>query len=189
MLGEVVFDGQDGTPDATKTGIEQPAYSPETGMFYVSVPQIVGGDENAAKGGVSVIDPISMKVTQTFEVDNCSPAGLAVGPNNDVLVGCGGAFNKATQSVILNVESGETHYIPQVGGSDQVWYDRGTRHYYLAAYHNLDSDGKANPVLGTIDALTRTFDGNVATSVTSHSVAAERKSRHVFVPIGVSAPA
>jgi DNA-binding beta-propeller fold protein YncE len=188
ILGKILFDGNNGTPDATTTGIEQPGYSPTTGMFYVSVPQIVAGDANAAKGGVSVIDPISMKVTHTFEVDKCTPAGLAIGPNNDVLVGCGGVFDKATQSAIVNVKTGETHYVPEVGGSDQVWYDPGTHHYYLAAYHNLDSSGKANPVLGTIDALTRTFDGNVASSITSHSVAAERKSRHVFVPIGVAAP-
>ena len=190
ILKTIAFDGKDNTPDATTTGIEQPGYSPRTGMFYVSVPQIVAGDTDAdkAKGGVSEIDPISMKVTRTFEVDKCSPAGLAIGPNDDVLVGCGGVFDKATQSVIVNVKTGETHYIPEVGGSDQVWYDPGTYHYYLAAFHNLDSDGKANPVLGTIDALTRTFDGNVASSITSHSVAAERKSRHVFVPVGVAAP-
>jgi DNA-binding beta-propeller fold protein YncE len=188
ILGKILFDGKNGTPDATTTGIEQPGYSPRTGMFYVSVPQIVAGADNAAKGGVSEIDPISMKVTHTFEVDKCSPAGLAIGPNDDVLVGCGGVFDKATQSAIVNVKSGEIHYIPEVGGSDQVWYDPGTHHYYLAAYHNLDSSGAANPVLGSIDALTRTFDGNAASSITSHSVAAEGKSRHVFVPVGVPAP-
>jgi len=188
ILGKITFDGSLGTPDATETGIEQPQYSPKTGMFYVSVPQIVAGDANAAKGGVSEVDPTTMKVTHTYEVDNCSPAGLAIGPNDDVLVGCGGVFNNATQSAILNVKTGDVHYVPEVGGSDEVWYDAGTHHYYLAAYHNVDSAGKANPVLGTIDALTRVYDGSLPFSITSHSVAADRRSLHVFVPVGVPAP-
>ena len=73
---------------------------------------------------------------------------------------------------------------PQVGGSDEVWYDSYTHHYYLAARNNEDSSGKANPVLGTIDALSLVYDGGVSTSTTAHSVAADKYSHHVFVPIG-----
>jgi hypothetical protein len=42
--------------------------------------------------------------------------------------------------------------------------------------------------MGTIDALSLSFDGNVPTSTTAHSVAADRRSHHVFVPIGFVPP-
>src|SRR6185437_4315164 len=49
VLGKITFDGSNDTPDATNTGIEQPQWSPRTGMFYVSVPQI--DPNNPAQGG------------------------------------------------------------------------------------------------------------------------------------------
>ena len=90
ILGQIVFDGKGSTPDATKTGIEQPQWSPQTGLFYVSVPQIDPND--ATLGGVSVIDPHSMTVIATYPVTNCSPAGLALGPNYQAIIGCGGSI-------------------------------------------------------------------------------------------------
>ena len=90
ILGQIVFDGSGSTPDATKTGIEQPQWSPQTGLFYVSVPQI--DPKDATLGGVSVIDPSSMSVIRTYPVTNCSPAGLALGPNHQAVIGCGGSF-------------------------------------------------------------------------------------------------
>jgi hypothetical protein len=90
ILGQIVFDGKGSTPDATKTGIEQPQWSSQTGLFYVSVPQIDPND--ATLGGVSVIDPHSMTVIATYPVTNCSPAGLALGPNHQAIIGCGGSF-------------------------------------------------------------------------------------------------
>jgi hypothetical protein len=187
IIDKITFDGTNGTPDATATGIEQPQYSPQTGMFYVSVPQI--DPATASKGGVSVIDPITLKVVKTYEVDNCTPGGLALGPNNEALIGCSGSFGTpaTTQSVIINLLTGATTSIPQVGGNDEVWYDPSTHHYYLGARSNLTS-GKPNPVLGTIDALTKIYDGGVSTSTTAHSVAADRRSHHVFVPIGFVPP-
>ncbi len=42
-------------------------------------------------------------------------------------------------------------------------------------------------MLGTIDAKGNVWDGNVPTSISAHSVAADRVSHHVFVPIGFPA--
>lgn len=189
ILGKIVFDGTNGTPNATN-GLEQPQWSAETGMFYVSVPQ-VGSD--TAQGGVAAIDPGSLHVTAVFLVQDCSPAGLTMGPNHQALLGCSASFGTApnilTQSVVMDITNGDIKsYITQVGGSDEVWFDAGTQHYYLGARSNEDSSGKAMPVLGTIDARTNAFDGNVLTSTTAHSVAADRVSHHVFVPIGFVPP-
>jgi len=182
-----VFNGKNGTPDATNTGIEQPQWSPSTGKFYVSVPQIDA--KNAAQGGVAVIDPASMRVTAVYPVQDCTPAGLAIGPKHQALIGCSASFgtspNVLTQSVVIDITNGDIRAnITQVGGSDEVWFDAGTQHYYLGARNNQDSAGTTAPALGTIDARTNAFDGVVPTSTTAHSVAADRRSHHVFVPIG-----
>nr|WP_294521224.1 hypothetical protein [uncultured Rhodopila sp.] len=190
VVGKIVFDGTNGTPDATTTGIEQSQWSPKTGLFYVSVPQIVPTD--ATQGGIAVIDPSSQSVTKVYPVSNCSPAGLSLGPDNQAIIGCSASFgtspNVLTQSVVIDLVSGRVvANIPQVGGSDEVWYDSASNHYYLAARNNTDNTGKITPVLGTVDAKSNVFDGNVATSTSAHSVAADKVSHHVFVPIGFPA--
>jgi hypothetical protein len=187
ILKKIVFDGTKGTPDATATGIEQSQWSPKTGLFYVSVPQIFPNDPT--QGGISVIDPSSRSVTATYPVSNCSPAGLALGPRNEAAIGCSASFgtspNVITQSLIINIKTGSVDAtIPQIGGSDEVWYDPGTRHYYFAARADTDNTGKITPALGTVDAKSNVFDGNTPTSTSAHSVAADRYSHHVFVPIG-----
>ncbi len=185
ILGQIVFNGSNNTPDATETGIEQPQWSPKTGLFYVSVPQTKPDDDTS--GGVSVIDPSSMKVTATYEVDNCTPAGLALGPRHEALVGCSGTFGTSpptTQTAIINIDSGKTvATITEAGGSDEVWYDPGTNHYYLAA-RNTRTNGVVTPILASVDAETNTFDGSAPTSTTAHSVAADKYFHHIFVPIG-----
>jgi hypothetical protein len=176
--------------DATN-GIEQAQWSPETGLFYISVPQ-VGPD--ATIGGVSVIDPATMGVTHTFLVSKCTPAGLTLGPRHQALLGCSVSFgtppNVLTQSVVIDIistssaiDGARVASVP-VGGSDEVWFDSGTNHYFLAARSNEDNTGKITPVLGVIDARTNTIDPSVPTSTTAHSVAADRHSHFVFVPIG-----
>lgn len=185
VMGKLVFDKTHAGVDA-QNGIEQPQWSPQTGKFYVSVPQ-VGSDP--AQGGVAVIDPGSMSVTAVHLVQNCSPAGLAIGPDHQALIGCSASFgtapNVVTQSQVIDIRTGEVlAFFPQVGGNDEVWYDAGTGHYYLAARSYEDSAGKVTPIMGTIDAMTLKYDGSVPTSTTAHSVAADRISHHVFVPIG-----
>lgn len=94
-----------------------------------------------------------------------------------------------TQSVVISLTDGDIRAnIPQIGGSDEVWFDRGSKHYYLAARNNADSTGKITPVLGVIDAKTHAFDGTTPTSTTAHSVTADPVSRHIFVPIGFVPP-
>jgi hypothetical protein len=191
ILGKLVFTTAGVGVDA-QNGIEQPQWSPETGLFYVSVPQ-VGSDP--AVGGVSVIDPGTMKVTNTLLVRNCSPAGLTLGPRHRALIGCGGAFGTpaTTQSLIIDITSTSTDVdgaviasVP-IGGSDEVWFDKGTRHYFLAARNNLAA-GKLTPILGSIDARSNRLDPSVPTSTTAHSVAADEESHNVFVPIGFVPP-
>jgi hypothetical protein len=192
IKGKLIFTTAGVGVDA-ENGIEQPAWSPVTGLFYVSVPQ-VGSDPSI--GGVSVIDPTTMKVTGTFLVSNCSPAGLALGPNHEALLGCSAAFGTpaTTRSVIIDITStnfsvdGAVVATVPIGGSDEVWYDPGTQHYFLAARSNTDATGKPAPILGSIEALNHQVDSAIPSSTTSHSVAADENSHLVFLPVGFVPP-
>jgi hypothetical protein len=192
IVAKLVFQKGSANADVdAQNGIEQPQWSYETGLFYVSVPQ-VGSDPSV--GGVSVIDPKTNTVTGTFLVKNCSPAGLALGPHHEALLGCSAAFGTpaTTQSVIIditstdftNVDGAVVASVP-IGGSDEVWYDRGTQHYFLGADNNTDSAGKHSAILGSIDALSHQLDQSPPSSTTSHSVAADKNSHLVFLPAGL----
>jgi hypothetical protein len=188
ISGKLVFTTAGAGVDA-ENGIEQSAWSPLTGLFYISVPQI-GTDPTI--GGVSVIDPITLTVKGTFLVKDCSPAGLALGPNHEALLGCGAAFGTpgTTQSLIIDITStdftlnGAVVATVPIGGSDEVWYDPGTQHYFLAARGNLTGAGSPVPILGSIDAVSHQLDSSIPSSTTSHSVAADQYSHLVFLPAG-----
>ena len=183
IIGQIVFDTKPGHAGVdAENGIEQTQWSPRTGLFYTSVPQ-VGPDPN--QGGIAVIDPSTMQVTRVYPVQNCSPGGLALGPDYQAVIGCS-SITAPTQTLIINIASGDviTEVTPP-GGNDEVWFDPATQHYYLSARGTVDpSTGKTTPILGVVDARTFEFDGGVPTSTTAHSVAADKFSHHVFVPIG-----
>ena len=142
-----------------------------------------------------MIDPKTLKVIRTFLVKDCSPAGLALGPNHEALLGCSAAFGTpaATQSLIIDITStdvtinGAVVATVPIGGSDQVWYDPGTQHYFLAARANVEA-GSLVPILGSIDAVSHQTDIDIVSSTTSHSVAADQNSHLVFLPAGFVPP-
>jgi hypothetical protein len=85
--------------------------------------------------------------------------------------------------VVINAKTGAiVATIPQVGGSDEVWFNPGDNRYYLAARNN-----PGGPVLGVVDAATNLWVQNVGTATNSHSVAANLRTNDVFVPLTASA--
>lgn len=179
VLGKITF------PDATD-GIEQPLFNTNDGMFYQNVPAT-----KANPGGeIDVIDGQAMKIVRVIPLQGCGPKGLALGPNNHLMVGCGPSGTKASghvSSVIVDAASGQVlSTVTEVGGSDMVWYNPGDNRYYLAA-RDMTSDGtaagKPAPVLGVIDAATNKWIANVPTGPGAHSVAVDPKTNHVFVPV------
>jgi hypothetical protein len=158
-----------GGVDATG-GAEQPQWDPDTGKFYLSIPQI---GPNVANGGVVRINPATRKIDRTFPISFCSPAGLSKGPDHDFLVGCNTVFDTAGGlwsatdpntaapiQVILNVSAGKTTVVPGVGVGDEVWFNRGDGNYYTASSTSplrpLDfsapADAQGAAILGVIDA-------------------------------------
>jgi hypothetical protein len=118
------------------------------------------------------------------------PAGLALGSEQHLLVGCSGGAIRAgfpAKTIIMDARDGSVvATITQVGGSDEVWYNPGDDRFYLAA-SGMTSDGTktgtSTPVLGVIDAEEGTWLFNVPTSVGAHSLAVDPSTNHAFVPL------
>jgi hypothetical protein len=85
------FDVLPGGHKATN-GIEQPVWDPGTQRFYVSLPEIDGG--TGITGAVAKISTAGV-VETIYPINYCSPAGLTLGPNGDLLVGCNTIFDTA----------------------------------------------------------------------------------------------
>jgi hypothetical protein len=140
----IIFDAAHGV-DA-RNGAEQPVWDPGTGKFYLSIPQI---GANPTVGGVIRISTTGT-VEAIYTVTFCSPAGLALGRNQDLLVGCntiwdteGGLWTgnvdrdvhtAAPQYVILDARTGQINaHVMGAGVGDEVWFNRGDNHFYGAA--------------------------------------------------------
>jgi len=129
-----------------QNGAEQPVWDPGTQKFYLSIPQLGPVPTHGAVIRIS----ITGTVEATFPIEFCSPAGLALGPREDLLVGCntiwdtaGGLWTgnadidthtAAPQLVILNALTGTIEKnIFGAGVGDEVWFNKGDNHYYAAA--------------------------------------------------------
>jgi hypothetical protein len=76
-------------------GIEQPVWEPMTQRFYVSLPEIDGpGDGTGITGAVARINT-SGGIEAIYPINYCQPAGLTVGPNGNLLVGCNSVFDNS----------------------------------------------------------------------------------------------
>src|SRR5438270_5345773 len=101
-------------------------------MFYISVP----ATKTNPGGEIDVIDPKSQSVTAKYGLNDCEPNGLALGPGNQLLAGCGHPH----RSVIIDKTNGKVlAEFSDVGGSDEVWFNPGDNRYYLgeSALQNL----------------------------------------------------
>jgi hypothetical protein len=184
---KITFDGTNGTPKATN-GAEQCQWSPRTGKFYISIPEINGPGDNSVAGGVAVIDPESMKVEKTFTIshDFCAgPQGMAIGPDHQILLGCNGASGDGQHStVIINEHSGTiAAVLHNESGADEVWFNEGDGQYFLARSAAFGP----NQLLGVVDAFGHREDQSVpiakSATINVHSVAVEPDENQVYVPI------
>ena len=156
-------------------GIEQPVWDKATKRYYISVPQLNG---SSTDGGVAVFNPKTGLVETVFPTPNCQPNGIALGPNQHLLLGCG-----ANETTVIDAKTGApVAHITQVTGSDEVWFNPGDGRYYTASRLN-----PGGPVLGVIDAQTNQWIQNVPTAPNSHSVAANAHNNEIFVPLTANA--
>src|SRR6516165_7057386 len=123
---------------AATNGAEQPVWDPGTQKFYLSIPQL---DGNPILGGVLRISTTGT-VEATYQIFFCSPAGLALGPNENLLVGCNTIWAEngslwtgnadrntdtaAPQLVIIDAVMGKTlANVAGAGVGDEVWFNAG----------------------------------------------------------------
>jgi hypothetical protein len=180
--------------DATN-GAEQPVWEPDTGRFYLSIPQI---GPTVSNGGVVRINPMSKSVEATIPVQFCGPAGLTVGPRQDLFVGCNMVFDTAgnvwTQTdtvpadprdVIIDAKTGKKDptaldsNVFGVGAGDEVWYNAGDGNYYATGSGSPmrplpSTTAQGTTPLGVVDArdqrvlqLVATFNVPVVTTGTN----------------------
>ncbi len=167
------------------SGIEQPVYDPAQKVFLQAIPS-----STANPGGeVDVVDPVSKSITKTFSLTACNPNGATLGPNEQLLLGCGhGGTGSQINTQIINATNGSLiKNFTQTGGADEVWYNPGDNRYYLGSTGWTTTGligGPPSPVLGIIDAATNTFVQNVPiTTSRSGSVAVNPVNNWAFVPI------
>jgi DNA-binding beta-propeller fold protein YncE len=159
-------------PDAT--GFEQPLWDAglKGGRMLVTVP---GKDHTAQVAVLDLSKPKSPVVETTYSTPGCG-SGLALGPAQHLLVGCGAGkplivIDALTGKMIATVDG--TH------GADEVWYNPGDGHFYAA------SGNIAPPTLSVIDADSGKLLDTLPAGPGSHSVAAFSRNNHVFVPIAI----
>jgi hypothetical protein len=168
---------------AATGGAEQPVWNPHDGRFYLSIPSISGTVlASGSTGAVYRINPKNATFETAATIDDCGPAGLTLGPNHELLVGCNTVFNVQgnvwdpakdiaanPRDVILDANTGIiTATVFGVGAGDQVWFNQGDGHYYATGSGSplrptLSPTAQGASVLGVIDASSRSLDQLVPT--------------------------
>jgi hypothetical protein len=171
----VVPTGQGGIPDG---GMEQPAWNPNTGTFFVSIPALAGANN---PGGVSEISTAGQVLRTidfaTLGIGSCSPTGLAVGASGNMMVGCG---NAGTQAVLLRPNGSILATVPGLGGTDELWFDPTTDAFYVTGNNGTNNSRFFDVV---------TEGGSVIQSVllpptiSAHSITVNPFTGQVFVPL------
>jgi hypothetical protein len=165
VLSKITF------PDAR--GLEQPLWDPQLkgGRLLVTVPGNAGTAEVAV---INLKDPKNPVIETTYPTANCG-SGLAIGPDQRLLVGCGGG----KPLLIMNALNGQTiTMVDQTHGADEVWYNSGDNSFYAPS-------GGAAPLLASIDAQRGVLLSNLPAGPGVHSVAAFSGNNHIFVPVAI----
>jgi len=163
----ITFDTVHTKVDA-QNGAEQPVWNPETNRFYLSIPQI---GPTVSNGGVISINPFSATVEATYPVRFCGPAGLALGPHQDLFIGCNMVFDTKgnvwdpngtvpadARDVIIDAKTGKIDAtVFGVGAGDEVWFNSGDGNYYATGSGSPErplpaATAKGSTPAGVVDA-------------------------------------
>jgi hypothetical protein len=128
VVGQIKF------PEATG-GIEQPVWDARTDSFYINIPGVE----------VAVVDPNTLAVTAKYPTPGCTATGLALDEKSQqLLLSCGTNPNGVE---FMDARTGQiTANFPQVSGADEVWFNPGSRIFYLAA-SGMTSSGHPVPTV------------------------------------------
>jgi hypothetical protein len=163
-------------------GMEQPAWNPTTGTFFVSIPQLAGNPPNPNNpGGLAEISTAGQVLRTidfaTLGISSCSPTGLAVGGGGTMMVGCG---NVGTQAVLLNSQGQLIKTIPGLGGTDEIWFDPTTGKFYVTG-NNGSNTTRFFDVVDQNGNILQTV--NLPATISAHSITVDPFNGDVFVPL------
>ena len=166
---------------APEGGMEQPAWNPHTGTFFVSIPQLSNGG-SSDPGGVAeisttgqVLRTINFAALSAGAISSCTPTGLAVSASGNMLVGCS---STGTQAVLLDKNGQLLRTIAQVSGTDEIWYDPTTNKFYVTGN---DATGKFFDILSDNGDFIQRVD--LPTTGNAHSITVDPLNGDVFVPL------
>lgn len=169
----------------TTGGMEQPAWDPKTGTFFVSIPQLGTGGASDP-GGIAEISTSGAVLRTisfaTLGITSCSPTGLAVGGHGNLMVGCG---NVGAAAILLN-PSGAGSIVKTftgLGGTDELWYNPTTHAFYVTGNDGSNTTRFFDIVTdnGAASTITQTVDLPETTS--AHSITVDPFNDNVFVAL------
>jgi hypothetical protein len=176
-------------PPGFGLSMEQPAWEPKTGRFYVSVPIIANNPPGCnfgqlpdpanpgpitCDGGLLVVDPAATGTvvygmwnaatdTGVIPLHACGPNGATVGPHANLLLGCTPANNPSdVTTLVINAVTHNYANIANITGSDEVWFNKGDRRYYTGSNRDCTVPGVPCPKASQQTAVLGVID---ATSV------------------------
>jgi hypothetical protein len=191
-------------PPGNGLSLEQPAWDPETQRFYTSIPIIANNPPGCnvsgigppfCSGGLLVTDPDNPQPVQglfnattgtgVIPLPACGPNGATVGVDDNLLLGCTpGNFPPQTTTLVINAKTHNSAAVNDITGSDEVWFNKGDKRYYLGASKAIKPAGStlgSGAVLGVVSRTSILIE-TLPQSSGSHSVAADSKRNRIFVP-------
>ena len=181
VLGHITFVGAG--------GLEQPLWNPELERFFLTVPGKVVSGVVVKPASVAIINTESMMVEKSYVLDcnalngtvNAGTTGEALGEAQHLLVSACG------NPIILNALTGTViKVITQVGGGDEVWYNRGDHRFYVTGADPAVTPPAPAQSLGVIAASTGQWLQN-ATVVRGKNPAAFAENNHIFAIVQITA--
>jgi hypothetical protein len=181
----------------TSIGLEACVYDTGTKKFFVNndgTPTNPAGELDTILASTAAAG--TPAIANAYPEGNCGPAGIDLGPSENLIVGCDAPAGDPQITLIMSATSGAiVKTITQVGGEDEVAYDPKLNHYYTASRdwtaNGISQTGQTGalftPVMGVIDASTNTWLANFPTGANAHSVAADSATGNVFVPLSPTA--
>lgn len=180
VLGHISFPGVG--------GLEQPLWDPgiDGGRFLLTVPGSVAGGKVVIPATVVIIHPVTQAIEATYTLDcqalagtvSASITGIALGRSQHILVSGCGAAPIPSFPIIMNARTGEVlSVITQVGGGDEVWYNRGADQFYVTGLDNTGTTGLQS--LGVIDGRSNMWVDNL-TDVRGKNPSALPENNHIF---------
>jgi hypothetical protein len=188
VLQHIRFDGTD--PNGhylLANGIEQCAFNPRDGKFYINLPNTGLSTLTTPLPGVvlrisgeapfhveAIVSDFRIPPLNAASIGCGGASGLTVGRDHQIGLACGGA-----NALIIDDRTGAPvsgGVLTGLGGADETWYNFGDNHYFFG----ISTPG----VLGVADAgPPASVDGTFKSAAGSHSVAADPRRNQVYVPI------